>query len=109
MQESVWQTITVPANAWSLQVKFWWRITTSESLPFINDWLDVQITDANGVVLETLYTLYDGDVNSEWVELVLPVSSAYAGQTIRIVFSATTDGSDETSFFVDDVTVVACY
>ncbi|MBI5302100.1 MAG: hypothetical protein HY868_08190 [Chloroflexi bacterium] len=55
-----------------------------------------------------MYTLYDGDANSAWVQQVIPISPTYAGQTLRIVLVANTDSSDPTNFFIDDVVVSAC-
>lgn len=104
VQESLWQTITVPPGAGGLQVGYWWRVSTLESThPF--DTLTVQIRDANGNLLETLETLTDGDAASDWQQSDF-VITAYAGQTIQLAFVAETDDTNPTSFFVDDVSVL---
>ena len=107
VQESLWQTMTVPASTTGLQVSFWRRVSTQESNPLINDRLDVQIRNSSGVVLETLYNLFDGDAGTTWVQHTLIPSSSYAGQTIQLAFFAMTDSADPTSFFIDDVIVTA--
>ena len=107
VQESLWQTITVPSGTTSLQVSFWWQVNTTEPNPLVDDRLDVQLRDSTGAtVLTTMYTLFDGDANSTWVQETLSASS-YAGQTIQIAFVADTDASYPTNFFIDDVSIIA--
>ncbi len=108
VQESLWQTITVPSGTASLQVSIWWLVNTNEPSPLVNDRLDVQLRDAtSATILATLYTLYDGDANTVWQQKVIS-TSPYAGQTIQIAFVADTDASNPTNFFIDDVSVMAC-
>ncbi|MBI5032163.1 MAG: hypothetical protein HZB51_16655 [Chloroflexi bacterium] len=108
MQENLWQSFSLASSAFTLQVSFWWQVNTAESTPLVNDSLRIQLADSNGTVLQTLYTLYDGDVNLTWVQQTILVSPLYTGQTLRIVFLANTDESNPTSFFIDDVSVLAC-
>jgi hypothetical protein len=107
IQESLYQTVTVPAGTARLQIGFWRYITTQEPSAFINDRLDIQIRDASGAILETTYILWDADANTgtSWTQHVLTPTNTYAGQTVRLVFFATIDDTDPTSFFVDDVTI----
>jgi len=108
VQESLWQTVNVPTDTLSLQVSYWWRVSTLESThPF--DIFQVQIRDAVGNPLETLETLTDGDASPGWQQSVLTTATPYAGQTIQLAFIAETDDTNPTSFFVDDVSVLkAC-
>ncbi len=110
VQESLWQTITVPSGTASLQVSFWWLVNTNEPSPLVNDRLDVQLRDSTGAtILTTPYNLYDGDANTVWQQTTVTISaSPYTGQTIQIAFVADTDASNPTSFFIDDVSVMAC-
>ncbi|MBI5650079.1 MAG: choice-of-anchor J domain-containing protein [Chloroflexi bacterium] len=108
VSESIWQTITVPANTTSLQVSFWRRVTTQEPNPLINDSLAVLLRNTSGVPLEAaLYTLFDGDAGSTWVQHTVSAIGNYAGQTIHLAFLAQTDTTDATNFFIDDVMVFA--
>ncbi len=105
IQESLWQTITVPAGTVGLQVSYWWRVDTFETVhPY--DTLEVQIRDAAGNPVQTLETLTDGDAGPDWQQSVFTVTQSYAGQTIQLVFVGQTDDSNPTSFFVDDVSVL---
>jgi hypothetical protein len=106
-QESVWQTMTVPASTTGMQVSFWSRVSTQETNPSTNDRLDVQIRNNSGTPLETVYTLWDGDAGTTWVQHTLSPVGNYTGQTIQIAFFAKTDATNPTSFFIDDVSVQA--
>ncbi len=104
VQESVWQTFTVPSGLQGLRISYWWRIDTLEpSHPF--DTLQVQLRNGAGVALQTLEALDDGDASGIWKESSF-VISGYSGQTVQLAFVAQTDATRPTSFFVDDVSVV---
>lgn len=105
VQESLWQTVTVPADAANLEISYWWRVNTFEtSHPF--DTLEAQIRDTAGNPLQTLQTLTDGNAGSTWQRSTFTVSD-YAGQTIQLAFVAQTDETNPTSFFLDDVSMLA--
>lgn len=105
VQESLWQVITISVDANSLQLSYWWQVSTLETThPF--DMLMVQIRDAQGNPLETLETLTDGDATSNWQQSILPVTTSYAGQTVQLAFVVETDDTNPTSFFLDDIGVL---
>lgn len=105
IQETLWQTFTVPPDVLSLQISYWrWIDTFETSHPF--DTLEVQLRDAAGTPLQTLEILTDGDAASGWQQSVLTITPAYAGQTLQLAFVAQTDDSNPTSFFLDDISVL---
>lgn len=105
VQETLSQTLTIPDTSARLVVSYWWLVSTEEQThPF--DTLSVEIRDANNQALETLQTLTDGDARASYQQSVFILSSAYAGQTVRLAFVAQTDDSNTTSFFIDDVSVM---
>lgn len=105
VQETLWQALGVPNGVAGLTVSYWWRVDTFEpSHPF--DTLQVQLRDADGSPLQTLETLSDGDASQTWQQSSFTVTG-YAGQTIQLAFVAQTDDTNPTSFFVDDVSVLA--
>ena len=61
----------------------------------------------SGTTLATLQTVNDGSTANTWTHPSFSLLT-YAGQTIRVTFRATTDGSLTTTFFVDDVSVNVC-
>ncbi|MBS1251490.1 MAG: hypothetical protein MAG451_00523 [Anaerolineales bacterium] len=103
VQESLWQSVSVPAGIAGIKVGYWWRVDTFETThPF--DTLDVQLRDSAGTPLQTLEALTDGDASSTWQQSTFTLTG-YAGQTIQLAFVAQTDATSPTSFFLDDVGV----
>jgi kumamolisin len=100
--DSIYQTITIPANATSATLSYWTYVDTTETTHSY-DYLKVQIRNTSGAVLKTLQTQSDATPPG-WRSQSFDLSS-YKGQTIRVYFLATTDISNPTSFFVDDVSV----
>ena len=107
--EYIEQSVTIPANTSTASADFWYRISSYETT-LVNTWdtLRVDLYNAAGTVkLTTLTTLSNLNVTGEWVKSPAFDVSAYKGQTVRLRFTASTDISNITSFFVDDVSVVA--
>jgi hypothetical protein len=93
------QTVTVPSNG---SLSYWWYMTSSEGTSTAYDYFRVKIYNSNGSLLSTLKTRSNRDARNQWVQDTISLTS-YAGQTVRIEFSVTTDSSLTTSFFLDDV------
>lgn len=90
----------VPTNG---TLTYWWYISTQEtSHPW--DYLRVRLYNTSGTLLTTLRTWNDGSGAGIWRQDSISLAG-YAGQTVRVHFGATTDGSLTTSFFVDDVSL----
>jgi subtilisin family serine protease len=98
--DQIYQTITIPSNG---TLTYWWYMTTQESShPW--DYLRVRLYNTSGGLVATLRTWNDGSGANVWRQDTISLA-AYAGQTLRLHFSATNDTSLPTSFFVDDVSV----
>jgi hypothetical protein len=100
------QDIAIPASASRVSLRFWYRISTSEdsSTPF--DTLTVTVNDlASGVRLATLATLSNADASASWTHTPAYDLAAFRGRTVRVSFTATNDSSNETNFFLDDVSL----
>jgi cell division septation protein DedD len=101
--DSIYQKISVPANANSVQLTYYWYMTTQETKhPY--DYLYARILNSSGSTLKTEQTLSDGSTAGSWNNSSFDLSS-YKGQTIEIAFVATTGAKNPTSFFIDDVAV----
>lgn len=105
----VYQSVSIPANATSSYLQFWYAITTSElSALNVRDAMKVEVYNASGsTLLATLATLSNLDKSSGWAQSQQYDLSAYKGQTVRLKFTATTDGSLATDFLLDDIVVYA--
>ena len=97
----------MPSGATSATLRYWYRITTAETIPGAWDTLEVQVLNSGGTVLQTLATYSNQNANSAWQQSSAFNLAAYAGQTIRIRFLATTDSSLTTSFYIDDISLLA--
>jgi cardiolipin synthase len=111
--DTLTQTITVPAGTPSAPFTFWVNITTQETNGKSYDYLYVEIHNASGTLLATPLTLSNTNSSSDNNTLGVyfqPQSvdlSPYAGKTIEVVFHATTDYEKPTTFLIDDVSVTA--
>jgi hypothetical protein len=101
------QSVTIPANAWSASVDFWYRITTNDGTSTVYDTLEVALYSATGTKLATLQTLSNRSATASWLKSSSVDVSAYIGQTVRLRFTARSDSSGTTDFFVDDVNLTA--
>jgi hypothetical protein len=102
--EALAQMISIPAGAKSVRLSYYTYIETQETRHAF-DFLNVEIRDASGKKLRTLQQLSDGDTTGSWQQTTADLSS-YAGQTIQLVFSATSGRVSPTEFFVDDVIII---
>lgn len=105
---SMYQQFTVPATATSVTLAYWYNITTTEPGGTGNDFLNVTLQNSSGQYLTGVgfySNLYSGTVGV-YSEASYDLSS-FKGQTLRINFLGTTNGSYPTMFRIDDVSVTA--
>ena len=95
----IYQKVTVPAGG---QLSYWWYMSTREPRSRSYDYFYVRLYNASGQYMTTLRTFSNASGEGVWRQDTLDLS-AYAGQTLYIVFYVTTDSSYSTSFYVDDV------
>jgi pimeloyl-ACP methyl ester carboxylesterase len=105
-----YQAVTIPANATTATLSFYWNIDSEEDAFFPYDFFTITIRDSGNAILATVRTLSNMDQTapgnpfySRQTFNLLP----YAGQTIRIHFASANDSSLVTNFRVDDVSIVA--
>ena len=104
LTESLAQVFTVPSNQARLQ--FYYRITTAETIPQPFDVLTVRLVDAGtGSVLSTLASFSNTNATNGYAQSSSFDISAFAGRSVRLEFRVTTDGSLDTFFAIDDVSV----
>jgi len=97
----VQQRVTVPSNA---SLRYWWSMTSSEGVITAYDYLRVQVYSTGGTLLGTLRTWSNTSTRNAWSPDTLSLA-AYAGQTVLLRFTTTTDSTQPTNFFIDDVAV----
>ena len=105
--ETLYQQVTIPAGATSANLKFQLHIDTAETTKTIAyDKLAVPVQSPTGTVLKTLATYSNLDKVTGYQERAFDLS-AFKGQTVRIVFAMTEDLSLQTSFVLDNVSLIA--
>ena len=97
-----YQTVTIPAGH-PANLTFWLTITTSESLTTAYDFFYVEVRSTSGALLGTLGTFSNRNAGA-YAQRAFSLAS-WRGQTVRVQFRATTDGSLTTAFRVDDVSL----
>jgi hypothetical protein len=102
----LYQDVAIPATATAATLRFWFRVGTEESGSTPRDTMTVTVRDpASGAVLTTLVVLSNANASTSWAQTPAFDLAAFRGQAVRIHFAAATDGSLDTHFFVDDVTL----
>jgi hypothetical protein len=102
-EEMLAQTVAIPAGATRVALSYYTYITTEETR-HAYDFLTVAIRDEGGNTLQVIERLDDGSPAGRWRETSADLSD-YAGQTIELVFEATSGRAYPTEFFVDDVSL----
>jgi hypothetical protein len=108
--DQVSQSITVPTSYTKITVSYWYFITTQETAFLCNDHLYARITSTTGTVISTVQSACNTNKTTVWIQKTLDLSSAlaaYKGKQVRLSFQGTTNASLPSSFFVDDVAVIA--
>ncbi|WBQ06895.1 M4 family metallopeptidase [Kribbella sp. CA-293567] len=101
---NVGQSVAIPAGASTAQLSFWLRIDTTETTAStVYDRLQVQIVD--GSTTTTLATYSNLNKNTTYTQKTFNVG-AYAGKTVTVRFLANEDSSLQTSFVVDDTSLI---
>ncbi len=99
--EYVEQTIKVPANA---ALTYWWYQTSKEGTAKKYDLMRVRLYTTNGALVKNLRKWSNKSKRGVWSQDTISLA-AYAGQTLKLRFVATTDATLPSAYFVDDVSV----
>ncbi len=109
-----YQQVTPSADATSATLSFWWYISTEEGgigTPIAYDFFTMEIEDHTGAVFQ-LKGLTNTSTTDTWQKTTIDLDPvefpSLFGNPIKIRFRATTDASNFTSFYIDDVQLVVC-
>jgi subtilase family serine protease len=103
--DSIYQTISIPSTATSVQLSFYVYVSTQESGSTAYDKFTAAIRNTSGTTLATVKSLSNATA-SGWVQYTYDLTS-YKGQSVQVYFKGTTDSSLPTNFFLDDVSVIS--
>jgi len=100
------QQIALPADAISITLTSWWAIATEEEgLGF--DQMTLSLLKPDQTPLANLLSVDSSATVNVWEQAELDLTG-YRGQTVIVQFHATTDASNLTDFYVDDVSLTVC-
>ncbi len=106
--ETLYQTVTIPADATTATLKFALHIDTAETATTVKDTFSVQIRSTTGALLSNLKTYSNldstGNTTPRYQIRTFDVS-AFKGQTVRVFFTETENSGLQTSFSVDSVSL----
>lgn len=106
------QTVQLPANVTSVQVRYWRYLETAETnRTQVLDHFRVGLETEKGIQIMTPQQIDNTSAGrSTWVQqtLDLPNAGNYAGRKLWLSFKATTNGSLPSSLYVDDVELLVC-
>ncbi len=107
----IYQDLAVPANATSVELSYY-RLVHQEfsglSGFFASDATFTSLlADVNGNQVGTIESVSSKNGDDKWRQVQFDLTR-YAGQTVRIVFTASNPRGNVSSFFVDDATMPAC-
>jgi subtilase family serine protease len=104
--DSVYQTVTIPSSATTATLSFWLHIDSAETTKNRQyDKLQIQVRNTSNKVLKTLASFSNLDKASGYSQKSYSLS-AYRGQTVRVYLLGTEDSSAQTSFVVDDFSLL---
>lgn len=108
--DTIRQSITLPASFTSATLSYWLAISTSETTTTTCfDNFHAILRNSSGQTISTVQTRCNLNASgfTQFTFNVTSQLSSFAGQTIQIFFQGTTDSSLISSFFVDDVSLQA--
>ena len=109
--DSISQGFVVPSNVSSIAINYWWFGETSHVTHRCVDKFTVVLLNASGNTIGKMQAACNTDAKGNWQQVNFNATgllTKYAGQSVKLVFDATTSSSWVTSsFFVDDVNVSA--
>jgi hypothetical protein len=104
--ESIAQTVSIPSTVTSATLSFYLHVDTAEtSTTTAIDKLSVQIRSTTGSILQTL-AVYSNLNHASGYQLRSFSLLAYKGKTIQIYFTGTENSSRQTSFVLDNVSLI---
>lgn len=103
----MYQTISIPRDVQGAELRFRMRIRTEEEEDDkrILDSMKVQLRNAGGTVLKTLFTFSNRDASRQWKAYAADLTP-YRGRTVRLYFEGKEDRGLVTFFWVDAVKVL---
>ena len=105
--DTLYQAVTLPADADSATLRYWWNMHSLDDLHTAYDYLHVDVQTEDGQTLEPLATLDNTYERDAWRESSFDLTG-YAGESLRIHFRCSGNAQFVTSYFLDDIELDVC-
>ncbi len=107
----IYQDVRIPANATNISLAYY-RLIHSETKGIMGllaneAKFSAQIANPNGDIVGAIEEINSSTGDDEWHQVQFDLSQL-AGKSIRLVFSSENPRNNVSSFFVDDVELIAC-
>ncbi|HRC55383.1 MAG TPA: M4 family metallopeptidase, partial [Kofleriaceae bacterium] len=99
---SLFQTVSIPANATSVALSYALWIQTQESSTGVRDTFTVQLRNTAGTLLTTVASYSNLNSSASYQSYTFDLA-AYKGQTVQVYFTGTEDAAISTGFILDRV------
>ncbi len=100
------QKVAIPAGKTSATLSFWLHVDTAETENVAYDTLRLQVLNSAGTVVATLATWSNLNAAAGYAQKSFNLNS-YIGQTVTLRFVGAEDSNLQTSYVIDDVSLVA--
>jgi hypothetical protein len=104
--DALWQAVTLPKGSLSGMLSYWIDIATQERTTACYDPLYAQLRTGSGSIFLSAPVVCQSNTGG-WVHKTVTLNStvlnAHAGQPIQLYFHASTNATNPTDFYLDDV------
>jgi subtilase family serine protease len=104
--DTLYQTVTLPATLTSATLSYWTYIDTQDAgSTTCSDTLSASIRTATGSTITTVQAQCNTDIHG-WTQYTFDVTAnlgSYVGQKVKIFFQGTTKAATSSDFYIDDV------
>ncbi len=104
---SIWQDVSVPADAALVTLSFRYRLVSSD--PQVFDEAKFVLLNPEGTSILAVPWREKRDTAGEWKEVVIDLTDLTRGKTLRFYFGVVNDGNgNPTAMYIDDVRLTVC-
>lgn len=106
-KQYLYQGVTIPSNVASANLTFQLRVNTAETTKSTKyDTMNLYVVNGQGSILATLATYSNLDASASFVRRSFDMSK-YKGQNVYLYFQGQEDNTAQTSFVIDNVSLIA--
>lgn len=105
----LYQDVVIPASTTALAFTGFHQVRSNELVPIGFDFAFVDLLSTANAPLESILALEDNDDGTTWTPINVTFTTPYAGQTVRVRMTSTSDATFVTSFYFDTLALNATF